>query len=259
MTAIVYDGTFAGFLTLVFEVYEHKFINVTITPEGRFNTAMFVVHHKTLTNEAKAARVWKGLSQKVSAKALSQVYKTFLSEEKRIEIVLLQYIQYVFANTTAVENNFAHNAVLRVNQTAKKVDREKHRMEAFVRFQLTKDQLYYAICQPDFNVLPLIETHFKDRYADQRWLIYDSKRKFGIYYDLQHVERVHLSFSPGIDNGNNIAAIADEQEEIYQKLWQCYFNSVNIAARKNMKLHIQHMPKRYWNYLPEKHTANRNR
>jgi probable DNA metabolism protein len=43
--------------------------------------------------------------------------------------------------------------VLTVQQTSRKVHREKHRMEAFVRFQLTKDQLYFAIVQPDFNVL----------------------------------------------------------------------------------------------------------
>ena len=58
-------------------------------------------------------------------------------------------------------------------------------MEAFVRFQLTKDGLYYCIIQPDYNVLPLISNHFEKRYADQRWLIYDSRRKYGIYYDLK--------------------------------------------------------------------------
>ncbi len=58
-------------------------------------------------------------------------------------------------------------------------------MEAFVRFQLIKDGLYYATVQPDYNVLPLILKHFKDRYADQRWLIYDTLRKYGILYDLE--------------------------------------------------------------------------
>ena len=45
-----------------------------------------------------------------------------------------------------------------------------------------------AIVQPDFNVLPLIEKHFRERYADQRWLIYDVRRKYGLYYDLQTVD-----------------------------------------------------------------------
>lgn len=38
----------------------------------------------------------------------------------------------------------------------------------------------------------------------------------------------------------------------YQMLWQKYFNNTNIAARKNIKLHIQHVPKQYREYLTEK-------
>ncbi|KAA9213958.1 DUF4130 domain-containing protein, partial [Acinetobacter baumannii] len=34
--------------------------------------------------------------------------------------------------------------------------------------------------------------------------------------------------------------------------WKDYFNSVNISARKNIKLHIQYVPKRYWRYMNEK-------
>ena len=139
-----------------------------------------------------------------------------------------------------------------IHQTSRKVDREKHRMEAFVRFQLTKDGLYYSIIQPDYNVLPLISKHFEDRYADQQWLIYDARRKYGIYYNLKEVAAVQISFDIALNDKQQLATIHDEKEELYQQLWQQYFSSVNIAARKNMKLHIQHMPKRYWRYLVEK-------
>ena len=101
-------------------------------------------------------------------------------------------------------------------------------------------------------MLPLIEKHFKERYADQRWLIYYGTRKYGLYYDLKSVETVNISFNDNAGNGKNIAAIFGEKEELYQHLWQQYFKSVNIASRKNTKLHIQHMPKRYWKYLTEK-------
>lgn len=78
-------------------------------------------------------------------------------------------------------------AVLKAAQTVKKVGREKHRMEAFVRFRLTRGGIYFAAIEPDFNVLPLINSHFKSRYADQKWIIYDLKRNFGIAYDLRVV------------------------------------------------------------------------
>lgn len=252
MTTMVYDGSFKGLLTVVFEVFDFKLQDVVITPRHRSATSMYSSPHNTITDEVKAGRVWKGLSQKISAAALSQLYTSFLSEQQGIENTLLQYVQYVFANNRTIENNYAHHAVLTVMQTARKVRREKHRMEAFVRFQLTMDQLYYAICQPDYNVLPLIRKHFKDRFANQRWLIYDATRKYGIYYDFEKVEFVLLSFAAEANNGESIAAILDDNEELYRQLWQQYFSSVNIAARKNTRLHIKHMPKRYWRYLPEK-------
>jgi probable DNA metabolism protein len=151
-----------------------------------------------------------------------------------------------------MEKDFSNAAVLAVTQTAKKVWREKHRMEAFVRFQKTGDQLFYSFIEPDYNVLPLLAKHFQQRYADQRWLIYDGKRHYGLYYDLQQVTEAYMSFSEDTANGKDVRPAYDASEVMYQQLWQQYFQSVNIKARKNTKLHIQHMPRRYWKNLPEK-------
>ena len=80
-----------------------------------------------------------------------------------------------------------------------------------------------------------------------------SHRKYGIYYDLVKTTIVEMEFN---EDPNNIENIVTEDEPLYQQLWQQYFNSVNIAARKNLKLHIRHMPKRYWKYLIEKRIDN---
>jgi len=250
MHVLVCDGSLEGWLTAVFEVYEYKYSHANIIRETLYQPTLTDTEHRVHTNEAKATRVWNGLKQKLSPRALQNLYHSYLSEEKDIEKIMLNYVQYIYSNKPGSEADFSNPIILRIAQTAKKVQRERHRMTAFVRFQLTADNLYYALVEPDFNVLPLIVRHFKERYADQRWLIYDHYRKYGIYYDLQTVETVELSFNE--QSANSIVEIYDEKEELYQKLWQQYFNSVNIKARKNTKLHIQHMPTRYWKYLTEK-------
>ena len=255
MQSIVYDGSFEGFLCAVFDVYDYKFQNVDICTEDRFKGNIFQKPHKVLTQKEHSDRVWKSLGKKLSKDAQSQLYRTFLSELTGIENSLLQYIQYAINTDGDISKDFSHPAVLTITQTAKKVYREKHRMEAFVRFQKTADDLYFSIIEPDFNVLPIITPHFESRYADQRWLIYDAKRKYGIYYDLQQTTEVQINFNDDVAKGNNIASVYTEDEEMYQQLWQQYFKSVNIAARKNTKLHIQHMPRRYWKLLPEKKTG----
>jgi len=124
-------------------------------------------------------------------------------------------------------------------------------MEAFIRFQLTKDGIFYCGIDPDFNVLPLILNHFKNRYADQQWIIYDLKRQYGLYYNLDEVEEITIELQEGTIKNREQYQFS-EQEDLYAKLWKDYFKSTNIVARKNTKLHIKHVPKRYWKYLTEK-------
>ena len=249
MKPVLYDGTFEGLLTAVFEVYEYKMAAPQIKRSDVADGSLFGDVHLVQTNSDKAKRVLAKLEHKISKGALTQFYKSFLSELPGIDDVLFRYVQYVMSSKHGVENDYGHPDVLMVQQLSKKVSRERHRMTAFVRFQLTKDGLYYALIQPDCNVLPLITTHFRERYADQKWLIYDSRRKYGLYYDLQDVTEVTIDFN---DRSNEEKNVYDEKEDLYQELWKHYFDNVNIKARKNMKLHIQHVPKRYWRYLVEK-------
>jgi len=88
--------------------------------------------------------------------------------------------------------------------------------------------------------------------ADQKWIIYDMKRKYGIWYDLEQIEYMELEFSNTGGNAVNGGSIYFEDEVLYQDLWKNYFTSVNIASRKNMKLHLRHIPRRYWRHLTEK-------
>jgi probable DNA metabolism protein len=250
-TLLSYDGSFTGLLTSIFEVYERKLDVVRIQKNANqknvFDGFLFVV-----SDEIKAKRVWDGLQKKLSIGTMHNFYACFLSEEQGIEVLLLQFCQYVFSTNGIVEKDFSHDAVLALSKLARKVFREKHRMEAFVRFQRLADDVYFSIVEPDFNVLPLIINHFASRYADQRWIIYDQKRNFGIAFnpELQSVDEIKLDFIHS--HHRNQKDILHIDELNYQALWKSYFQNVNIPSRKNMKLHIQHVPSRYWKHLTEK-------
>ncbi|WEK33634.1 MAG: TIGR03915 family putative DNA repair protein [Candidatus Pseudobacter hemicellulosilyticus] len=252
MIHFCYDRTLEGFLTAVFEVYEHKAVDSRICAAENFTEGLFGYSIQVVTDRAKAARVWKGLQQRLTAKGLDYLACASLSELPAAEDTMLAFIRHVFAQTQNVEDDFSHPAVLDITRIHKMVRRERHRMKAFVRFQATKDGLFYAGIEPDFNVLPLIRQHFQRRYADQRWIIYDLKRKYGLYYDLQTVNTIELDFAPETQAGKDISIAFDDREELFQQLWKDYFASVNIASRKNMVLHLRHVPKRYWKWLPEK-------
>lgn len=250
MTTMIYDGTFEGLLTAVFEVYERKLGYVNLQ-KGEWPTkALFDDVIRITTDTAKTTRVLKGLKQKLSAMGLQRLYAAHLAEIEGEENMLLGYVRYVFDAGQNIEEDYGNKYVMRVSEIVRMVRREKHRMEAFIRFQKLKDETFYAAIEPDFNVLPLLIKHFKDRYVDQQWIIYDIRRKYGVHYNLHDIQYISLNFSDV--KATNVVSAYTEDEGLYQELWKNYFKSVNIPARKNTKLHLMHVPRRYWRHLTEK-------
>jgi probable DNA metabolism protein len=251
---LVYDGTFGGFLTAIFECYERKLTAFKIVSAHRYQPDLLNQALDVVTDQSKSKRVWSGLKKHLSTEKRNEVYKTFLSELPQIEQLLSDFIRHAFSRKENIENDLGNASVIEVANIARQVHREKHRMEAFVRFQRTKDDLYFASISPDFNVLPLVVSHFKDRYADQHWLIYDKRRKYGINYDCTTGEVTEVLIDLDVETSNEFLPenMCHEDEVPYQKLWKDYFYSVNIGARRNKKLHVRHVPTRYWRYLVEK-------
>jgi probable DNA metabolism protein len=250
MTTLVYDGSFEGLLTAVFEIYTHRLNQVQLHKGLWRNTALFEDVKTVQTDDYRATRVLKGLQQRLSSLGLQRLYTAYLAEGEENDNYLLGYIRYVFDAEQNIEEDYSNKYVMRISELVKMMRREKHRMEAFIRFKKLQDGNFYAAIEPDFNVLPLLIKHFRNRYADQKWIIYDLKRCYGLYYDLHDTQYISLEFSTS--HQNHSVYIYNEEENLYQDLWRNYFKSANIPARKNTKLHLRHVPKRYWKHLTEK-------
>lgn len=254
MNVFVYDGSFEGLLSCLFEVYRNKQVPDVIVDESHHQPTLMGSTWHIITNEEQADRVLKGIDRRTQDKASLIVYKMFLSELPLIELSIYHFVRAIIdKNDVSVLENYANEFVLKAHQIVKMMGREIHRMHAFVRFQKTKEGVFYASIEPDFNVLPLLGEHFEKRYADQSWVIFDTKRHYGLYYDQKETVFITMenpSFNLG--TGELKAQVVDEKEKLYQALWENYFQSVNIKERKNLKLHLRHVPKRYWKYLTEK-------
>ncbi|WP_017258161.1 TIGR03915 family putative DNA repair protein [Pedobacter arcticus] len=249
ITLLTYDHSLDGFFTAVFEVYEYKIEKAEIRKEALEKPALFYGLHRVITDPKKAERVFKKLKMLLGEKGIHQIIYSLLTEDEHCERPILEVIKYAIANPEKkVLSNMTNQSVLKLERYTKQVGREKHRMEAFVRFRLITDQIYFAEIEPDFNVMPIIAKHFAQRYQDQKWLIFDQKRQYGLFYNLQTVETVEMDFS---DKTKDLEMLGND-EDLYQNLWRTYFDKTNIKARKNTRLHIQHVPKRYWKYLTEK-------
>jgi len=245
-----YDGSFEGFLSSIYFVYQHK-IKPSAILSNNLQPGLFNSITTITTEEKKADRVLAGLQLKSSKKVVRFIYQCFLSEQEGIELKLLYFIRLVLAGKGFKIQDYSDPIVVDLHEIKKRVGREVHRMHAFVRFQETKEDLWVCEINPDFNVLPLIGKHFKDRYPNFDWIIIDTKRQSGLMYQKQY-----LTFGSFVKQTTGKKRLTEKHktpdEKIYQSLWKKYFKSVNIDERNNSKLHLQHVPKRYWKYLIEK-------
>lgn len=253
MNIFSFDNTFEGLLTLVFESYSRKqFPDEILSGEGSQN-ALFGSTNTIVTDDRKAERVWNGIIRKSSEENAHRIYRVFLSGLPDTPLLLVKYIRLIIDSAKNEETNFSLPVVVEVNKLHQKVCREAQRIHMFVRFQKTVEGSYYASFAPIYDVLPLCIPHFRDRYADQPWIIYDLKRNYGFMYDLKKVSRVVFDdLKVNVQNGQLHASLLAADEKHFQQLWKQYFKSICIQERKNDKVHRQFLPRRFWKYLPEK-------
>ena len=249
MLKLKYDGSFEGYLTALFVLFNEygylkKPLDVVISAQD-VQHELFAETVCVETQFDRADRVLQRLEPQLGKAGIQQLLMVYLSELSDWETCLLAVIRYALQHPQQnVLSNYAHPQIMRLAEIVKSVSRERHRMLAFVRFELMQNGIYFARVEPDFNVLPLIGKHFQRRYQDQQWAIYDLRRDYGIYYNGQALQIIgDVDFS-----ASNYA----ETETLYQALWQGYFHHVNIPERRNLKLHLQYLPRRYWQYLTEK-------
>lgn len=248
-----YDRTFDGMLTVVFDAYARRSFPQVIQGTDEPLPLFYDEVHPVITDEAKADRVWKALEKKLSKDALSCLTVSYLSELPELDLHLFRYICKNIDSPVSLENNLADDDILFVTNTFRKVLYERLRMMQFIRFQKAADGTYFGIMEPQYNVLPLAIAHFKDRFADQPFVLYDKRRHYGYYYDQHEVTQVTFDESlPHFVTGKLDESLMAEDEKLFQELWRTYFKAVCIRDRLNPRKQRKDMPVRYWKYLTEK-------
>ena len=120
--------------------------------------------------------------------------------------------------------------------------------QGFLRFEELASGVLFARINPKNAILPYLAYHFADRFPEENWVIADTthgsmmihERGKGCSYihaKDEDFDRLLLSYS--------------EEEEVFQKLWKRYIDSVGIKARENISLQNQMLPLRFRKYMKE--------
>ncbi|MBT8236161.1 MAG: TIGR03915 family putative DNA repair protein [Bacteroidia bacterium] len=190
---ITYDGSFNGFLSVVFTIFQQEECPLGIKSKKREDQVLFPSEQNIETDLGKARRVWRSLEKK-SSNTVKGIYFAFLSEQNDIELLLFRYIKSLFRRT-AEDPVFDPREKSKIFQLAQNVAKEKQRIETFTQLSDGKTGFLKGDIQPKYNVLPLISKHFKSQYGNHPWMITDTKRDLilsfdGLYLGLQPYHKV---------------------------------------------------------------------
>lgn len=242
----IYDGTFDGLLTCVFESYERKEELADISPAEEPQAVLFAPR-TVVTCPAKAERVYKSIARNISPQAQDLISCGFLTCAPQKELLIYRFLRIGFRIGGQAMQLLTEPSIHQLNKAVRHLKTESHAFMGFVRFSI-HDEVLVAVIEPKNQVLPLIAGHFCQRFAGDTFLIYDKTHGRALMYrhDARPEDRLMM-----LDAEKISIPEADEKEESYRRLWKRFYDTVAIQERMNHRARLSHMPKRYWAHLTE--------
>jgi probable DNA metabolism protein len=127
--------------------------------------------------------------------------------------------------------------VRRLQDLAKSVRRDIHKMHAFVRFRELDDR-FVAFFEPEHHIVRRTASFFVNRFTNMRWSILTPELSI-------HWDGDTLSEGPGANRAD--APAGDPLEET----WRTYYSSIFNPARLKVGAMLKEMPRKYWRNMPE--------
>lgn len=242
--AYCYDGTPEGLLTAVFKAYELREDPLDVVREAHLQPRLGQSVRVIDTDVQLALRVQQGVRRVCGRAAADAVVSASLSDDPAAGTVVYRFVRHAMRNGR-VMNDLAHPAVAPLDRLARAVGNERHRMLQFLRFEHLDNGVWFARCNPNAAVVPLVMDWFSGRFNTQPFIIFDEAHGMaGVYEGREwHLVRSNEVTPPG----------RASDERLMQAAWKRFYDVVAVEARYNPELRRQFMPKRLWKNIVEMH------
>ena len=178
----VYDGSFDGLLTIVFDSFIKKVIPLGIVSKENAELNFLNDFLEISTDYEKSTRIFNGIVKNISYDTLYNSYYAFLSDVKDKEINILKYLLNGFVIGPKIDTMLSIDFVFNVHSMRKKMLAESHKLKGLLRFIEIKDNLFYASIHPSNNVIENLGHHFIRRLPTQNFIIHDKVRNIAFIF-----------------------------------------------------------------------------
>ena len=177
---------------------------------------------------------------RVSRRFVGLAQEAILHSDPERFALLYTLLTRVIARPGSIEDK-ADPLLRRLDDMAKSVRRDIHKMRAFLRFREVADDTgprFIAWFEPDHHIVRANARFFVDRFHTMRWSILTPEVSL-------HWDGETLTEGPG-------ASKADApQDDPVEAVWKTYYASIFNPARLKTGAMLKEMPRKYWKNMPE--------
>ncbi len=241
MVKYIINDSLDGIFTAVYDsfLYKDQVTDILISQEA---VDFLSVYKKIENSESKINKVKSKLKVLLCSSNYEKISVAFHSSNEKKHLIIFNYLVKIIKCNKDCSTNFSEQDVFVYNNMLHKIYCECHRFKGFIRFEKSSCGIYIAKFSPDNDITSLIFPHFKRRFKNNPFILHDEKRNL---LALSNKEKSLITF------GNTDFFALGVDNEI-KKLFKLYYDTVNIACRKNTRLMLNFLPKRYHKNLPEK-------
>ena len=236
----LYDGSFDGLLSCIYESYTQKENPTAILCDGDDEPCLFDVRTVPTVRE-HAERVSASL-RKLSHEVVPMLRRVFLTCLPDKELRIYRFVAKLYKEGPAYLTRLSDDAYQPLLRALRNLSTEVEHLRGFIRFSVF-DGILGAEIEPKNRVLPLLRGHFCDRCYNETFFIYDRTHHEALLY-ANGVSRI-------VPLESFQMAPPDAEEANYRRLWKRFYDTIAIRERENPKLRMTHMPKRYWGTMTE--------
>lgn len=162
MDVLLYDGTFEGFLTCIYDAFYSKSTPNGIYSKNEFSTPLLLGNIIEVdSDETKFKKVRDAIKNKIDSLCLKKIYIVYLSNYVDKGILILNYLKKAFKIGSDIHLFLNIDCVRQIDEISRRVTSESHLFKGFVRFNYINNKFLYSAIGPDNDILELIAEHFK--------------------------------------------------------------------------------------------------
>lgn len=300
--AYVYDGSVEGLFSVMFRSFEQREIPTDVVRNGSFQLRLGQDACFVETDVEIALRAARGLGRVCGRRGFNAVLLAALSDESGAGVACVRFFHkameaaYAASGglpcTTCAKKRTCVDSCARLSRARMSWDisdrltgevlsleravlNERHRMLQFLRFEELEGGVWFARCNPNASVVPLVMDHFAERFNCQDFMIYDEIHgilgMFSSSASLQSQRKIASNdllpiVSRGLSSTNGRGSdgrwwvvktdsleLPDEtkEESEMKRAWQAFYDSVSVEERFNPELRRSFIPVRLWRNVVE--------